>query len=158
MAVTKIYLRVKRQKTTLFVECDPTDAVSSVKSRISSILSSQSHTIDVKDIKLLVPKELKDPNGGIPKTVLNPVKLKETKMAELENNAILNQVGADDDCVVYMVFWVPGEGNSGEGKWEQIDIPEPEPLEAEPEYDTTEIPQSDVNLKAADKGKGKERV
>ncbi|KAL7746391.1 hypothetical protein RI367_008234 [Sorochytrium milnesiophthora] len=160
-SLSRLTLRLKRQKSTYFIECDSTDTVHTLKVKLLSLITHTFSTSgegarppglrDAKDIKLLVPKEKIA-------TTVDYKKLNETPMVELEDKAVLDQVGVCDDAVLFAVFWT---GSATDGKWESISIPEPDPLEIEADMDNQPVmglPESlaaPPDMSKVDKGKGK---
>lgn len=76
-----MYLRVKRQRTTLFVNTKPNETIFKLKSIISKLL----HKETPKQIQLLLPAK----TGGY---------------TTLEDNATLDQLGLVNDSAVLMIF------------------------------------------------------
>ncbi|KAL3899187.1 MAG: hypothetical protein SGCHY_002230 [Lobulomycetales sp.] len=76
------FIRVKRFKQTFFVESDAQDTVLGLKQRLEPLTGKQAG-----DVRLL----------------LSP------STPALDDHAVLDQVGVQDDTVVYMVYWIPGE-------------------------------------------------
>ncbi|KAI8805836.1 hypothetical protein BJ742DRAFT_741054 [Cladochytrium replicatum] len=113
-----IYLRVKRKKTTYFIEIAPTDTVLSLKNRLATVLSPT----DPKDMRLLVPTKTQSqqPNSQQQNS--------QQQYSSLEDSGVLEQLGIVDDQIVYVVLWVSNESNAAEGSWEAVDVPEFEPL------------------------------
>jgi hypothetical protein len=74
-------IRVKRQRTTMFIQVSLSDSIGKVKNQISNILFKEKLP---KDIRLHVQQK-----GGY---------------NVLEDNAILEQVGVVDDGILYMTF------------------------------------------------------
>ncbi|KAJ3036645.1 hypothetical protein HDV00_002469 [Rhizophlyctis rosea] len=127
-----IYLRVKRNKTIWFVEATPQDTVGQLKQKLSTILNREKLP---KDMRLQVKQPAAKPNT--PPT-----------WAPLEDTGILEQLGLENDGEVFLSFWIPGEPNPADGKWEPVEVPEFDPLNEDAEEATaaTEEPN---------KGKGK---
>merc|ERR1711934_107906 len=93
------YLRVKREKQTIFLVCDMTDTVDAAKAKLSQIVGDQSP----ENIKLLI-----DGEGG---------------METLEEGKTL----ADGKCepsktILYMVYKKPDT----EDEWEEVNLPKPD--------------------------------
>eukprot|EP00656_Telonema_subtile_P021337 TRINITY_DN2236_c0_g1_i1.p2 TRINITY_DN2236_c0_g1~~TRINITY_DN2236_c0_g1_i1.p2 ORF type:complete len:102 (+),score=42.85 TRINITY_DN2236_c0_g1_i1:208-513(+) len=93
------FLRVKREKQTIFLVCEPSDTVDHAKSKLSHILAQQGTEIPAENIKLL---------------------LEETKEA-LEEGKTLADGKAEGGAVLYMVFKKPDT----EDEWEDISIASP---------------------------------
>ncbi|KAJ3057296.1 hypothetical protein HK097_009249 [Rhizophlyctis rosea] len=124
-----IYLRIKRQKTVFFVETTPQETVLQLKQKLFNILNREKQ---VKDMKL----EVKQPG----KQATAP-----PTYATLEDSAVLETLGLENDGELFLTFWIPGESNAADGKWEPVDVPEFDPLGDEVE----EVPDE------SEKGKGK---
>ncbi|KND00144.1 uncharacterized protein SPPG_04485 [Spizellomyces punctatus DAOM BR117] len=108
--MASMYLRVKRQKTTWFVEAQPQDTVQQLKTKLATTLNREK---DAKDLRLQVP-------GKQPGTY-----------SPLDDTAVLEQIGLVDDAVVYLSFWIAGQSNPSDGKWEPVEVPDFEPLNDE---------------------------
>ncbi|KNE54618.1 hypothetical protein AMAG_00582 [Allomyces macrogynus ATCC 38327] len=144
MTLSTLTLRVKRHKTTYFVQCSATDTVLALKRRVAKLVGR-----DPRDVRLLVPKD------KMTTTVDYAAVHSKDKLAELEDKAVLDQLGMPDDAVVFAVFWVPGEINAAEGKWEPVDLPEPAPL-IEADEELSEAEHADAGAsRGADKGKAR---
>ncbi|KAI8807634.1 hypothetical protein BJ742DRAFT_811348 [Cladochytrium replicatum] len=128
-----IYLRVKRRKTTYFVEIPPTDTVLALKNKLATALSTQT---EPKDMRLLVTSKAQSqqPNN-------------QQQYSSLEDSGVLEQLGIIDDQIVYLVLWVANENNAAEGAWEPVDVPEFEPLNDDGAMEIVEPAEA--------KGKGK---
>ncbi|KAJ3091138.1 hypothetical protein HK102_001552 [Quaeritorhiza haematococci] len=152
----EICLRLKRHKTTWFIETDASHTVRHLKERFLTILNgSISADSDgaapgagggafggkkgLTDIKLQVP------NSKQPGTY-----------AGLEDTGVLGELLNDDD-VVYVTFWESNEANPGDGKWEAVNVPEFEPLNDQMDVsgDDFEHQQQEPQMSAASKAKGK---
>ncbi|KAJ3186940.1 hypothetical protein HDU85_006977 [Gaertneriomyces sp. JEL0708] len=107
--MSAIYLRLKRHKTTWFVEAKPTDTVQTLKNHLLPQLPSQSTTT----IQIQIPTTSKTASD-VP------------QYAPLDDSAVLEQIGIVDDSVLYVVF------NEGDG-WEPVEVPEFEPLDDDAE-------------------------
>merc|ERR1711939_1076705 len=93
------YLRVKRQKQTIFLVCEMTDTVDAAKAKLSQILGDQAP----ENIKLI---------------------LKETEEV-LEEGKTLADGKCEPSKVVYMVFKKPDT----EDEWEEVNMPKEEAAE-----------------------------
>ncbi|KAJ3196584.1 hypothetical protein HK101_008376 [Irineochytrium annulatum] len=81
-------LRVKRQKTTIFVNVEPTDSVMSLKLKLAQILGRGRE--GAKDLRLQTLGKTPD--------VYNT----------LEDSGILEQLSVTDDGILYMTYWISG--------------------------------------------------
>ncbi|KAI8898646.1 hypothetical protein BC833DRAFT_620140 [Globomyces pollinis-pini] len=96
------YIRVKHQKTTLFVTAKPNESIYKVKVHLSQLLAKQK---EPKQIRLLLPS-------------------KTSGYTTLENNSTLEQLGLVNDSVVYMVY----QDETADGGFEAVAVPEFDPL------------------------------
>ncbi|KAJ1504921.1 hypothetical protein HMI54_014626 [Coelomomyces lativittatus] len=117
MTLNGLTIRVKRLKTTFFIQCSATDNIITLKKRLSKLTHKE-----IKDIRLLVPKD------KISTQIDYSIFGNKDKWAELDDKTVLDQIGMPDDAVVYMIFWISGEVSASDGRWENIDIPMPDPL------------------------------
>ncbi|KAJ1562874.1 hypothetical protein HK096_010126 [Nowakowskiella sp. JEL0078] len=119
-----ICLRVKRAKSTIFLEASPLDTIADLKSKLMNILTLD-YQQQLSDISLLVKKLPLQATQTTQSVVTQPP---QSQYVTLEDAGIADHLGLGDDSVLYMVFWIPGETNPEDGKWETVDIPEFEPL------------------------------
>ncbi|KAI8818898.1 uncharacterized protein EV422DRAFT_535840 [Fimicolochytrium jonesii] len=131
MSSPTMYLRVKRQKTIYFLECTPQDSIGSLKTKLAH--GPLNREKDPKDLKFFVataPRAEAAPAKGTAKADAKGDPAPTPGYAGLEDAALLEQLGLVDDSVVYLAYWVPGEG-SGTGAWEPVQVPEFESLHEE---------------------------
>eukprot|EP00277_Geminigera_cryophila_P030754 CAMPEP_0173062390 /NCGR_PEP_ID=MMETSP1102-20130122/3786_1 /TAXON_ID=49646 /ORGANISM="Geminigera sp., Strain Caron Lab Isolate" /LENGTH=103 /DNA_ID=CAMNT_0013929045 /DNA_START=32 /DNA_END=343 /DNA_ORIENTATION=+ len=88
-----MYIRVKRQKQTVFLQCDPSDTIMSLKRKLASI-----NNLEIKEIKLVLIED------GI--ALDNDKTVRECKL------------DATDGSVVALLY----QDNTLEAGWESIDI------------------------------------
>jgi len=94
-----IYVRVKRQTTTIFAQIKPKDPISNLKLTISDMLGS---TVAPADIRLLVE-----------------VAQKPGQHTVLDENTLVEKVLANE-AVVFMTF------KKSNDKWEDVNVAQPE--------------------------------
>ncbi|KAJ3308535.1 hypothetical protein HDV04_001158 [Boothiomyces sp. JEL0838] len=96
-----MYIRVKHQKTIIFVNTKPTDSIYKFKQSIVQMLQKQKET---KQIRLLLSTK----DG----------------YSVCENNSTIDQLGLVNDSVLYMVYL----DESQDGGFEAVNVPPFEPL------------------------------
>ena len=114
-----MYIRIKRNKTTWFLEVTETEKVSNVKKQMSELLSGKSHS----DLQFQISG--KQTGTFVP----------------LEDDNKLDQLGIVEDSILYLCLWIPNTSkifynfiyifvlaNPSDGKWETVDVPEFAPL------------------------------
>ncbi|KXS18351.1 hypothetical protein M427DRAFT_53746 [Gonapodya prolifera JEL478] len=111
--MSSIYLRVKRIRTTYFVEAQPTDTVTQLKTKIAHIAGGGRTE---KELKLSV---VATATGGVPVKEGTP-----KEYTTLDDNAVLEQIGFQDDSELFVTYWLPETS-----KWEDVDVPPFEALE-----------------------------
>ncbi|KAI9090962.1 hypothetical protein DFS34DRAFT_636220 [Phlyctochytrium arcticum] len=124
MSNSSIYIRIKRHKTTYFVETTPQSTIANLKTHLHTLIHRERE-----------PKDLRLQTQGKAAGQYSP----------LDDTAVLEQVGVGEDAVLYLTYWIPGQPNPADGKWEPVEVPEFEPLNEEAEE---EVPP------ASAKGKG----
>ena len=83
-----MYIRVKRAKTTWFIEAKEQETIASVKKTLAALLPGKTP----KDIQLQIPS--KGTASGY---------------TALEDDSKLDQMGLIDDSVIYMSIWLSSE-------------------------------------------------
>ncbi|KAI9207333.1 uncharacterized protein BJ171DRAFT_494319 [Polychytrium aggregatum] len=102
-----IYIRIKRHRTTWFLEANPSDSVVAVKTRFAALLLEKT---DPRDVRFSIHNSQTN--------VYTP----------LEDGSMLDQLGLKNESVLFATFWISNEANAAEGKWEIPEVPEFEPL------------------------------
>jgi hypothetical protein len=97
-------VRVKRGKSTFFIQCNATDTVLSLKRKLGKLVNKEA-----RDLRLMVPKD------KISTTVDYTMLQQKEKLIELEDKAALDQIGIPDDAVIFLIFWIAGEINASDG-------------------------------------------
>ncbi|KAJ3129260.1 hypothetical protein HK098_001958 [Nowakowskiella sp. JEL0407] len=122
-------LRIKRHKITFFIESTNQDTVGTIKQKLLTILSSD-YQQEPSDIRLLLQNTSSNaaPVAPAPNQKVNVPTQPQIVYSPLENNSVLEQLGIGEDSVVYLVYWIPGDPNPADGKWEPVEVPEFEPL------------------------------
>ncbi|KAJ3285570.1 hypothetical protein HK104_009433 [Borealophlyctis nickersoniae] len=132
--MSSIFLRVRRHKTTYFLETDPKDTVHSLKQKLYVVLNKER---DLKDMRLLVASSAGAAGTAAPTgkgtAGAQAQAQQQQPYGPLEDSGVIEQLGLENDSVVYLVFWVSGDPNPSDGKWEPVEIPEYEPLGVEEE-------------------------
>ncbi|KAJ3211467.1 hypothetical protein HDU82_005825 [Entophlyctis luteolus] len=140
--MSPLTLRLKRNKQTYFVTADSTDSVSALKGKFLQMLGKGKNPREVRLQVVVVPR-LEDGTLGVASATgraaqQTPVsKLPQAaaggsvnaaiQYSALDDSAILEQLGLVDDGVVFFTFWLGDD--SGGGSWEQVSVPEVEPLD-----------------------------
>jgi hypothetical protein len=100
---THFHVRVKRDKTTLFIECQGTDTVISLRHKIAAILNKSA-----KELRLTSKEQL------------------------LEDPSTLATAGITLDSIIGVQYWITNDQDSAKSAWEPLKIT-PFPVEAPPQ-------------------------
>ncbi|KAJ3342581.1 hypothetical protein HDU93_001969 [Gonapodya sp. JEL0774] len=157
--MSHIYLRIKRNRTTYFVDALPTDTVAQLKAKLARVVGGGRTEKELK-LSVVAPTTsgMPPPKEGAPK-----------EYVVLEDGAVLEQVGfqlmlsADsiaeayrimpqDDSELFVTYWL-----ADTSKWEEIDIPPFEALEDDGASGAGGGGGHAEKEKPDDKGKGKAR-
>ncbi|GAB5364023.1 hypothetical protein AAMO2058_000934000 [Amorphochlora amoebiformis] len=101
--MSDIYLRLKREKTTLFLSCNTHEKVNSLIKQVSELVG-----VETKEILLLKDGEKGEQEGT------------ETPKEELDGDKSIKSHGLQNASIVYYVF-KKDDGNGG-SQWESVHI------------------------------------
>ncbi|CAO3637244.1 unnamed protein product [Cunninghamella echinulata] len=122
-----LYIRVKRNKSIIFLCIELKDTISDIKDRLNTVMKT---TTSIQDMKLYIDSK----SGNNSRRVLE-----DTDTAE--------SAGLENDILVYLVYF-----DHDKGKWEDIYVAEFESLD---EVDENMEEYVDENIKKKEKGKGR---
>ncbi|ORY82227.1 hypothetical protein LY90DRAFT_282222 [Neocallimastix californiae] len=98
-------IKVKRQKTIIFIEAYVTDNILTIKNKICKALRNEKEPSDIR----LQLESHKFPNE---------------QYSSLDDDATIGELGLSNNTILYMTYWI-----SKDGEWEVVDVPKFEPAE-----------------------------
>ncbi|CAI2175563.1 692_t:CDS:2 [Funneliformis geosporum] len=140
----QIYFRVKRHKTTIFLQAKITDKILTLKKNIIKILGD-SEKRDPKKLQLLISTD--DSESPVSYSILD------------KDEDTVNQLGLKDDQILFLCFW-----DDNLDQWENVAVEYPDPYDEVVEEDEPMEEDDDINEKndletiSLEDGKGKARA
>jgi len=101
-------IKVKRQKTIIFIEAYVSDTILTIKNKICKALRNEKEPSDIR-------------------LQLESHRIPNEQYSSLDDDATIEELGLSNNTILYMTFWISKD--AGTGEWEVVDVPKYEPVE-----------------------------
>lgn len=109
---------MKRDKTTIFLDCSPQDTVTKLKEKLSLILNKEK---DPRDLRLWISSKATGSasttaGAAAPAVTATPggkdaaAAAAAMQYTALEDTAVVDHLGLVDDSILYLSYWLSNEG------------------------------------------------